>query len=78
MNGRFGVYCGRELIDGREFFDDDAADQYRRDLLQEDLPEHLRSPLYDAHQLKVREITFDDTQRVQALQVLVTSGKKDS
>lgn len=55
MDGNFGVFDGVELL--AEFGDDEAAEDYRRDLLQLDLPEHLRAPLYD--DLEVREVPDD-------------------
>lgn len=66
VDGRFGVFEGHTLVGGVEFSDDVSAEEYRSELLQESLPEHMRSPAYDPHQLEVREIPedYDNFQRV--------------
>lgn len=58
MNGIFGVFDGVALISGT--FDNDVdADEYRRDILQEGVPELFRTSLYDAHELTVRPVPDD-------------------
>ncbi len=53
MMGSFGLFAAGELV--AEFGDDETADEYRRKtVLQEDLPEHLRTTEYDADDLKIR------------------------
>lgn len=79
VNGRFGVFDGTELVGGVEFFDDESADRYRRDLLQEELPEHMRTALYDPHDLEVREIPeeYDDFRRlISGLKAIREEGEK--
>lgn len=57
MTSVIGVFDGLELLG--EFVDDVAADEYRRDLLQESLPEHFRRSEYDSHDLEVHEVPED-------------------
>lgn len=57
MTGVFGVFDGVELL--AEFADDVAADEHRRDLLQESFPEHLRRSPYDSHDLEIYVVPSD-------------------
>lgn len=54
MNGQFGVYAGTTLL--AEFDSDEAADEYRRELLEENIPEAYRRPVYSPQDLEVREL----------------------
>lgn len=55
MDGSFGVFDGLCLL--AEFSDDEAADRYRRDVLQLDFPDGYRRSEYD--DLLVAEIPED-------------------
>jgi hypothetical protein len=45
VTGDFGVFDGLELV--AEFDNDVDAEEYRAELLQLNLPEYVRRPLYD-------------------------------
>jgi len=45
MEGNFGVFDRTELL--AEFWDDEEADLHRRELLELNMPEHMRSSPYD-------------------------------
>lgn len=59
MNGRFGVFAGGELL--AEFGTDVDAESYRdNDILELNMPEHLRRPAYDAADLEIRDLDEED------------------
>jgi len=55
VRGDFGVFDRTNLL--ATFGDDDAADEHRRQLLEVDMPEHMRCSPYD--ELEVFEIPDD-------------------
>lgn len=78
MEGQFGVFAGVLLL--AEFDNDDDADEYRRDLLEENIPEYFRRSQYDACDLNVREIPEDPEEYAQLIRLLYelrASLKKD-
>jgi hypothetical protein len=76
MEGCFGVFDGIYLVGGT-FGDDADADRYRRDLLQDEFPEHLRRSQYDAADLEVREVPENYDQWIHLLERLHESRNHD-
>lgn len=74
MNGAFGVFEGVTLL--AEFGSDDDAEEFRRDLLQENLPEYVRRAPYDPGQLQIREVPEDYASFRRLLDALRSSQKE--
>jgi hypothetical protein len=75
MNGQFGVFDRLFLL--AEFGDDESADEYRRELLQEEIPDHLRNSAYDPDDLSVREIPVNYDLWLRLLYGLKASRRQD-